>query len=410
MDDSAPLADKKAAARGALSNRAQEAMERLNAEASQHNIWLRTQANSPAQRPWFRDTDLGQTGQLAAGRVAAGQIKAVPHRWKWAEMSHYLDRIGSLAKEAEIPPTEFADRQQLLLTNPGLGGRLQVANTIRCAMSIYNPGDQATAHMHTPNASRTILSEEGGFTTIEGERCPAERGDLIITPNGTWHDHGNDSDQPVIWLDVLDWPLLEFLDCVWLDANFPGETVANAMVQAPTVAAGYSTRAYGHGGIVPTFLPSQRGVGRGVSPMFRYRGVDIRKTLTDLRGEGGSPYEGVSTRLVNPVTGGPLFLTLDYGAQLIRAGEATRPTRETSSTVYLVMEGQGYSEIGGQTFEWGRNDIFVVPNFAWRRHVNTGSDDVVLYTISDRALMERIGQHRAQGRLADGTVEELPTV
>jgi hypothetical protein len=35
---------------------AREAMERLNAEAQKHNIWLRTQANAPAQRPWFRDT------------------------------------------------------------------------------------------------------------------------------------------------------------------------------------------------------------------------------------------------------------------------------------------------------------------------------------------------------------------
>ena len=117
----------------------------------------------------------------------------------------------------------------------------------------------------------------------------------------------------------------------------------------------------------------------------------------------------MATRLVNPVTGGPLFLTLDYGAQLLRAGEETRLTRETSNTVYVVLEGQGYSEIGGQTFQWGRNDIFVAPNFSWRRHVSTGKADAVLYTISDRALMQKIGQHRAQGRLANGTVEELPT-
>ena len=81
-----------------------------------------------------------------------------------------------------MSPIEFAERQQFLLTNPGLGGRLQVTNTIRCAVSIYNPGDVAPVHIHTPNASRTILSENGGYTVVEGERCAASRGDLILTP------------------------------------------------------------------------------------------------------------------------------------------------------------------------------------------------------------------------------------
>ena len=73
-----------------------------------------------------------------------------------------------------MPPIEFADRQSILLTNPGLNGRLQVTNTIRCAISIYNPGDIAPAHVHCPNASRTILSDKGGYTNVEGERCEAD--------------------------------------------------------------------------------------------------------------------------------------------------------------------------------------------------------------------------------------------
>ena len=34
---------------------AREAMERLNAEAGRLNIWLRTQANAPAQRPEIKE-------------------------------------------------------------------------------------------------------------------------------------------------------------------------------------------------------------------------------------------------------------------------------------------------------------------------------------------------------------------
>jgi gentisate 1,2-dioxygenase len=343
---------------------------------------LRTQANAPAQRPWFRDTGLEAGGRLASGRVGANQMKAVPHRWRWREIGPYLDRIAAIARNSDVPPIEFAERQQFLLTNPGLGGRLQVANTIRCAVSIYNPGDVAPVHIHTPNASRTILSEHGGYTVVEGERCEAKRGDLILTPHGTWHDHGNDGATPVVWVDVLDFPLMEFLDCVWLDDEFHGECAGNSRAQAPKHADGYSHRLYGAGGMRPGFVSA-------------------------LAGEAGDPYEGVTLAFVNPVNGDPVFPTLSYGAQLLRSGEETRLKRETASSMYVVIEGSGETEIAGCRFAWERNDIFVVPNFLWRRHINTGSADAVLYSVSDAPLMEKIGQYRVQGRNPAGAVENL---
>ncbi|HZU90420.1 MAG TPA: cupin domain-containing protein [Stellaceae bacterium] len=386
---------------------AREAMERLNAEAGRLHIWLRTEANAPAQLPWFRMTGLEAEGRVAAGRVGAAQLKPLPHLWRWREVSPYLDRIAEIARTAEVPPIEFAERQQFLLTNPGLGGRLQVSATMRCAVSIYNPGDVAPVHVHTPNASRTILSEAGGYTVIEGERVEAARGDLILTPNGTWHDHGNDGDSPVVWVDVLDFPLLEFLDCVWLDETYPGATGGNARAQTVIRPRDYSQKLYGHGGIVPGFVSHRRGFGRGVAPMFRYRGVDVRATLDGLRGETGDPYEGITVDFVNPATGTAVFPTLGYSAQLLRPGEATRPKRETASRLYLVLAGRGHSEIGHRRFDWEANDIFVVPGFVWRRHVNDGDADAVLYAVSDQPLFAKIGQYRAQGRLADGAVVEL---
>jgi gentisate 1,2-dioxygenase len=73
----------------------------------------------------------------------------------------------------------------------------------------------------------------------------------------------------------------------------------------------------------------------------------------------------------------------------------------------VVLEGKGFSEIGGQRFEWEKNDIMAFPNFAWRRHVNTGSTDAVIYTVSDSALLKNIGQYRAQGRGADGSITQI---
>lgn len=388
----------------ALSGDARAIMEGLNAEAGHLSIWLRTQANAPAQRPWFRDAGLDAQGALAPGRVGAGQMKALPHHWKWREISPYLDKIAKIAGEADVPPVEFADRQQFLLTNPGLGGRLQVAASIRCAVSIYNPGDLAKAHLHSPNASRTILSDNGGYTNVEGERCEARRGDLILTPNGTWHDHGNDGATPVVWIDTLDWPLMEFLDCIWLDEDFPGKA-GNARVQQTAYPPGYSRALYGAGGLRPSFASRQRGIGHNVSPFFQYRGADVRASLAALRGEKGDPHEGVTLEFVDPTNGEPVFPTLTYGAQLLRAGEETALKRETSSTVYVVMEGRGKTEVAGKTFDWEENDIFVIPNFLWRRHV-AAAKDVVLYTMSDRPLLEKIGQYRAQG-MAGGKVAQI---
>lgn len=400
------------AARAPLAAKAREAMEKLNGEAGHLAIWLRTQANAPSQKPWFTHTAAADAGEMAQGKVAAGQMKASPHHWKWREISPYLDKIAQIAANADVPPVEFAERQQFLLTNPGLAGRLQVASTIRCAVSIYNPGDLARAHLHTPNASRTILSDSGGYTNVEGEKIRAVRGDLILTPNGTWHDHGNDDGKPVVWIDTLDWPVLEFLDCIWLDEDMPAGIVdprANVQIQKVSLDAGYSQRAYGRGGLVPSFLQHNRGAGHGVSPNVHYRGADIRAALDGLRGETGDPYEGIPLDIVNPVTGAPLFATLGFGAQMIRGGEETLAKRETSNVVYVVLEGRGQTEVGGRTFDWEENDIFVVPNFLWRRHVNKGPKDAVLYTMHDRPLLQKIGQYRVQGRGKDDRVEQIVT-
>jgi len=151
----------------------------------------------------------------------------------------------------------------------------------------------------------------------------------------------------------------------------------------------------------------QRGWGHNPDAMVHYRGADVREALDGLRREKGDAYEGIQLQFVNPVTGGPVGSTLDYAAQLLRPGEETLPKRETSSTFMVVMDGVGYTEVGGQRFDWQRNDIVVMPNFLWRRHVNTGRKDAVIYTTSDAALLRNIGQYRAQGKTKDGSVVQL---
>ena len=236
-------------------------LERLNEAAAPLHIWLRTRANQPLQRPWHEAAEepVPVPAPPGAASPRSGPLRVLPHVWKWAEIEPYLHRI------AEIAPLEFTERQQFLLTNPGLSGALRVTNTIRVAVSIYKPGDQAPQHLHTPSASRTILSDTGGYTLIEGEQCAASRGDLIFTPAGTWHGHGNDDQEPVIWMDVLDWPLLEYLDLIWMRHDVPDH------VDSASPEMGFSQKLYGTGGLVPRFLPETRGSGQGGTPMFHFQ-------------------------------------------------------------------------------------------------------------------------------------------
>lgn len=369
-------------------------MERLNEEAAQLHIWMRTRANAPLQQPWHV-TENAAPPHALPNALPPGR-RAVPYLWKWSDVSHYL------AKVAELCSIEQTDRQQLQLLNPGFGGELRIANSIRVAISIYKPGDVAPIHQHTPNASRTILSESGGYSLVEGERCEARRGDLIFTPNGTWHGHGNDDAEPVVWMDVLDWPLLDFLGLIWIRDDYAQAAVPN------DVPAGFSRTFYGAGGIAPAFEPFARGTGTATSPYFHYRGADILGALETMRAFPGDPYRGRGVEFVNPLTHEHPFPTFAYGAQLLRAGESTRSFRHTASTLFCALAGHGYTEVNGKRFEWGPNDVFVVPNSLWHHHVNASlGEDAVLYSVSDRPLIEKIGQYFAQGRTADNAVVAL---
>src|SRR5690242_21283108 len=82
---------------------ARELMEKLNADASKLNIWVRTEMNAPAQRAWFTDPG-GETGAGAlaeGGRVSANQIKAQPTLWRWKDYRSFLDRINEIARSEE---------------------------------------------------------------------------------------------------------------------------------------------------------------------------------------------------------------------------------------------------------------------------------------------------------------------
>src|SRR5256884_44628 len=82
------------------------------------------------------------------------------------------------------------------------------SHTLVANIQIVMPGEIARAHRHSGAALRLIIEGRGGYTVVNGERVPMAPGDLVLTPNWSWHDHANDTDAPMIWLDGLDTPLV----------------------------------------------------------------------------------------------------------------------------------------------------------------------------------------------------------
>ena len=132
--------------------------------------------------------------------------------------------------------------------------------------------------------------------------------------------------------------------------------------------------------------------------MLRTSGAAAQATtnLHELRSRDGSPYEGISLEYTNPQTGGPVMPTMSCRVQLIRKGEKLKARRVTGSSVFHVVQGKGRSIIEGKTFDWEKGDIIALPSWAQHAHSNTSGDDAILFSISDRPVLETLGLYREQ--------------
>src|SRR5690606_29086687 len=109
-------------------------------------------------------------------------------------------------------------------------------------LQLILPGEVAPNHRHTPSAIRFVIEGSGGFTAVDGEKCPMEKGDLILTPSGCWHEHGHEGSGPVVWLDALDLPVIGRLELSYA-VEGPPHRVTNAADRSRTT--------YRRAGLVP---------------------------------------------------------------------------------------------------------------------------------------------------------------
>lgn len=299
----------------------------------------------------------------------------IPHLWKFDEAKEYLLEAGGLitAKEAE--------RRVLILENPGMPDSSKTTTSLYAGLQLVLPHEVAPAHRHSQSALRFVLDGSGAHTAVNGERTKMEYGDFVITPPHSWHDHGNHTDDPMIWLDGLDIPIVTAFDASFVESLGEDEQPINRQT-------GDSLARFGS-----NMLPVDYKQEKLASPVFNYPYERSREALETMRKQQEwDPCHGLKMRYVNPVDGGYAMPTIAPFLQLIPRGFKTAAYRSTDATVYVAVEGSGRTTIDGEVFEWGPKDIFVVPSWKWVSHEPDG--EAVLFSFSDRVAQEKLGLWR----------------
>ena len=130
----------------------------------------------------------------------------------------------------------------------------------------------------------------------------------MLTPNGTWHEHGVAEDgSTCIWQDGLDIPLVNALE-----AGF--YAVHPDLNQTVTYPVDDTSANWGN----VALRPQASGWTKPYSPLFKYEWEPTYEALRrHARVSAGSPYDGVLMDYVNPATGGPVMPTIGASMQLL---------------------------------------------------------------------------------------------
>jgi gentisate 1,2-dioxygenase len=296
----------------------------------------------------------------------------LPALWRYADVRPYL------TEASEVITPEEAERRVMVLENPGMNRGNRITHSLYAGLQIVLPGEIAPPHRHTANALRFIIEGKGAYTSVDGEKTVLAPGDFVITPGWTWHDHGNETQDPVVWLDGLDVHVINLFDASFREA-YPDKTYP------ATKSPGASYDQHGHNMRPIDYQPSSPN-----SPIFNYPYGVSRDVLHRQSRDGiVDPHHGFKMKFINPVDGGWAMPTIATCMQLLPLGFKSLPYRSTDGTIFSVVEGRGTSVVGDQTFEWQERDIFVVPSWVDVQHFPR--TESVLFSYSDRAIQEKLG-------------------
>lgn len=297
--------------------------------------------------------------------------------WAFSEIRPLLVRAG------ELTPIEKAERRVLVLANPGHSlEKMQASAAIYLGMQLLLPGELAPAHRHTPNAVRMVVEGEGAWTLVDGEKCPMKRGDLILTPTGLWHEHGHDGQGPVIWLDVLDLPIIYYSETSYHEEG-PSQSVVTDGARKRSVSRG----------ITPTRAFSRES---RAYPLLRYAWEDTKAALSTIAAE--NPEEDcIQVTYVNPDTGAHVQNILGFYALMLRPGQVLSLPARSPAQVFHLIEGQVAITAGAITANCLEADTSAVPGYTPVMLANKSSDrPAYLFVADETPLHQKLGVYEVR--------------
>ncbi len=297
-----------------------------------------------------------------------------PVLWRYADIRPRLLEAGDLT------PIEKAERRVLVLANPGLGlNNMQATPSIFIGMQLILPRETAPNHRHSPSAVRFVIEGEGGYTIVDGEKLPMERGDLILTPALLWHEHRHEGTGPVVWLDALDLPTVFAQEASYALEGEP-QVVRNQPDRSQTD--------YRRAGLVPYRALS---AARENYPLLRYPWKEVREALVAMAATTERS-DMVHLAYVNPQTGAECLPVLGFSAIMLRPGETATPPRRSASAVLHVVEGSVEVEIDGTTLRAGESDTLAVPTHAKVKIANASAGKpAFLFQVDDAPMQRKLG-------------------
>jgi gentisate 1,2-dioxygenase len=307
---------------------------------------------------------------------------SVPMLWRYADLREHV------LKSLELVSPEEAGRRVVYLENPGRADVVAAVGWLYSGLQVMGPGECASSHRHSASALRFIMEGQGAFTNVDGHKMTLGANDFVLTPNGTWHEHGVAEDGTVcIWQDGLDIPLMNALEAGFYEVH-------PELNQAIAYPIDDSTATWASAALRPAGAEWNK----RYSPLLKYEWAPTYEALQRYaQVTDGSPFDGVMMDYVNPATGGAVMATLGASMQLLRPGERTQAHRQVGSFVYQCAKGSGHSIINGRRFDWAERDIFVVPSWAWHEHANgSDSEDACLFAFHDLPVMRALGIYREQ--------------
>lgn len=265
----------------------------------------------------------------------------VPYYWRYEQAKAALDAAGHLIN------TDLAERRNLILFNPVPGNDYATTRTLLAAYQMILPGETARSHRHTPNALRLVLdAEEGAYTIVDGVKLYMRPGDVLLTPNWSWHGHGNESSAAAYWIDFLDTPLIHALEPMFFEPHpLAFEPVKEIASQSP----------------------------------MRFGWEDTLRRLDAAPQTPAAPY---ATQI--PL-GNPAMTTIALAMMRLQHDIGTALHRTTANNIYAVAQGAGVSLIDGEPFSWSRGDVIAVP--AWQPHSHRASEHSILLRVTDEPVL-----------------------